>query len=306
LSGATFSTFTFATTNIGSNLPVLKFAGWQAGTTAFTTLTFGQPGNGTAASGTWQTWVLSDDSMVFQSNASDGGFCIQSAPCTYGEFAARYPTGVWGQLQLGLGSGAPSGATGFADAASVTHVTSLYSYDFEVPAAQNSTASVQRGNASSTGGQAIVTMRASAVAAAPVTFTVVATLPDGSTESTEHVVSAGDTATTTVDVPFGTTSVSVTAQSVQVATGTVSFASETPGSPTPSATASSVPTLPSTAAAVPPAELAASGSTVPPLLIPLAALVAGAALLVIAEATPDARRRRRASHDATRSADNPF
>jgi hypothetical protein len=266
LAGATFSTFTFATSNVGSNLPVMRFAGWQVGTTAFTTVSFGQPGNGTAVTGQWQTWTLSDDSIVSQSNASDAGFCVQASPCTFAEFVARYPTGLWGQVLIGLGSGAAAGASGFADAVSVTHGTAAYSFDFEVPTSQNSTASVQQGPASSTGGQAIVTLTASPVAAGPVTFTITATLPDGSTQSTEQTVAVGGTLTATVAVPFGTTGVSVTAESVVIATGTVTF--EAP-------------------------ELAATGGVLSPPWVPVGALLAGAVLLMVSAS----RRRRRGARD---------
>jgi len=284
LTGEAFSTFTFATENTASNLPVMKFAGWQAGTTAgtFTTLTFGQPGNGAAAPGVWQTWTLSADSMVFQSNATDGGFCVQAAPCTFAQFLARYPTGLWGQLQIGLGSGAAPGSRGFADAVSVTHGVTSFSYDFEVPAASNSTATIQQGAQTATGGQAIVTLNASPVAAGPVTFTITSTPANGAPQSIQQTVPVGQTATATVDVPFGTTAVTVTAQAVSLATGTVAFTA--PAQP---ATAEPQPVGPE-----PAAELADSGSSTASLWIPIGILLSGGALLVGARITSAARSRR--------------
>ncbi|MHA7985729.1 hypothetical protein ACX9R5_07970 [Rathayibacter sp. CAU 1779] len=275
LLGASFSTFTFAASDAGSSLPVMRFAGWQAGTTqgTFTTLSFGQPGNGTAASGQWQTWTLTDDSIVFQSNAGDGGFCVQATPCTFAAFAARYPTGVWGQVQVGLGSGAAPGASGYADAVSVTHGSTAYSYDFEVPAVENSTASVQQGSVSSTGGQAAVTLTASPLAAGPVVFTITATLPDGTQQTTEQSVAAGETATVDLDVPFGATSVSVTAQSVSIANGTVSFAA-------PAADTTTPPPSPAEASQ----ELAATGSSLPPLWPAVLLVSVGASLLTASTA----------------------
>jgi hypothetical protein len=284
LTGEAFSTFTFATVNPGSSLPVMKFAGWQAGTTAgtFTTLTFGQPGNGAAASGAWQQWTLSADSTVFQSNAADGGFCVQAAPCTFEQFLTRYPTGLWGQLQIGLGSGTAPGTTGFADAVSVTHDATSYSYDFEAPAPANSTATIQRGAQSGTGGQAIVSLHASTIAAGPVTFTITSTPPNGAPQSTQQTVPAGQTATATIDVPFGTTAVTVTAQAVSIATGTVAFTA-----PVPPATTEPQPAEPISAE-----ELAESGSNTSSLWIPIGILLSGVTLLVGAHINSATRGRR--------------
>ena len=288
LVGEAFSTFTFATVNPGSNLPTMKFAGWQAGTTAgtFTTLTFGQPGNGPATAGVWQRWTLAADSMVFQSNAADAGFCVQATPCTFGDFLARYPTGLWGQMQIGLGSGAGAGSRGFADDVSVTHGDTSYSYDFEVPSTSNSTATIQQGAPTSTGGEGVITLNASAVAADSVTFTITVTLPDGSTTTSEQSVAAGLSATATIEVPFGTTAVTVSAQGVSIATGTVSFAAAAP-TPTPT------PTL-----APPPGpgpgsspELAVSGSGTPTFWIPAGLVLTGIALLVWARTASAGRRR---------------
>ncbi|WP_243064473.1 hypothetical protein [Humibacter sp. RRB41] len=271
LNGESFSTFTFAAVNPGSSLPLMKFAGWQAGTAQFTTLSFGQPGNGAASSGAWQTWTLGTDSLVFQSNASDAGFCVQASPCTFGAFLARYPTGLWGQMQIGLGSGAAAGAQGFADAVSATHGVTSYAYDFEVPASSNSTAAIRPGSQTSTGGQVTVTLNASSVAAGSVVFTITSTLPDGTIQTTERTVAAGDMATATLDVPFGSTSVSVTAQDVSIATGTVTFTAPTPaGTTAPGRT-----TTPSSTE-----QLAESGSTTAPLWIPAGVLLAGVALVL--------------------------
>ncbi|HEY1486348.1 MAG TPA: hypothetical protein VGF84_09595, partial [Micromonosporaceae bacterium] len=88
--------------------PSLRFAGFQMlvpNPVGFTTLSIEASRNGTVTPGTWQRWELGPATIVWQSNAGDGGFCIQSDPCTFAEFVARYPAGGWGEAQLGLGSG---------------------------------------------------------------------------------------------------------------------------------------------------------------------------------------------------------
>ena len=223
LSGS-FSTFTHATTNVAANLPTLRFQGFQSLTpvpTAFTTLSFvGGGANGEALAGEWQTWVLDADAIVFQSNAVSG-FCIQSAPCTLAEFAAEYPAGGWGLVQTGIGTGAPAGARGFVDAVVVLDgVDEEFAYDFEIPAAERSTAVVEVGDLSETDGEAIVTLNASALAADSVLFTITLTLPDGSTQTSTSELAAGESAALPFTVPLGTT-ISVTAQDVELASAEV-------------------------------------------------------------------------------------
>jgi hypothetical protein len=267
LVGASFSTFTFDTVNTGASLSTLRFAGFQNGATGFTTLTFAPSGNGVPVVGQWQDWTLGDTSQVFQSNQTDG-FCTQAAPCTFAQFVQQYPSGVWGQVQLGLGSGAPAGARGFADALSLVHGTTAYSWDFEVPASSNSTATVRQGAQTQAGGQAVVTLTASPVAAASVTFSIVSTLPDGSTRTTSAVVAAGQTEAVNVDVPFGTTNISVTAQGTRLVTGPVTFTE--PSASTPPAVQEPV------------SELADTGSSVVPISLALGALASGGLALTLA------------------------
>lgn len=229
LQGASFSTFTFDTVNTLSSLPTMRFAGFQAGATGFTTLSFGARGNGAAVAGQWQTWTLSAESEVFQSNTADG-FCTQAVPCTFESFVAQYPSGVWGQMQLGLGSGAPAGAVGYADSASAQHGAEAHSFDFEPPVTSWSTAEVQQGSASESGGEAVVQLTASVDAADPTVFTINTRLPDGTIATQSVEVDAGQSQTVPVAVPFGASTVSVQARGIELATGVVTFVA--PGTPT--------------------------------------------------------------------------
>jgi LPXTG-motif cell wall-anchored protein len=134
---ASFSTFVPAGGD-ASFAPSLRFAGFQMSTSNFTTLSVEASRQGTVVPGQWQTWTLDADSIVWQSNASDDGFCIQSAPCTFAAFIARYPDGVWGQAQLGLGSGVAGPASGFVDAVTISDGEESQFTDFDPPAASPS------------------------------------------------------------------------------------------------------------------------------------------------------------------------
>jgi LPXTG-motif cell wall-anchored protein len=88
--------------------------------------------------GEWQHWTLGPDTTVWQSNAGDGGFCVQSAPCAFADFVARYPGRGWGEAQLGLGSGVAGPATGFVDAVTIDDGPQSAFTDFDPPAASPS------------------------------------------------------------------------------------------------------------------------------------------------------------------------
>jgi LPXTG-motif cell wall-anchored protein len=120
--------------------PTLRFAAFQTVTPApqnFTTVSFEPLRNGTVIPGQWQTWALGPDSQVWQTNATDNGFCVQASPCTLGEFSAHYPNSAWGQAQLGLGSGVAGPAEGFADAVTLTDGDTTQFTDFDPPAEPN-------------------------------------------------------------------------------------------------------------------------------------------------------------------------
>jgi hypothetical protein len=267
-----YSTFTYDEIAPGGSTPALRIIGYQVfqpppvGASGFTTLIFTGDLNGTITPGQWQTWTLGPDSLVTQSNASDG-FCVQPTTCTLAQFAAQYPDGAWGQVQVGVGTGSIGGSRGFADAISVSQDgTELVDADFEIPAESNSTATIVAGEATETGGTATVTLNASELAADSVVFEVVMTGPDGEPVTTLVEVAPGESETLELAVPFGSTTITVSAQDVVIAEEVVTF--EAPPEPTPSPTASA-PATPSpspstTAAPVAPVdpdepELAVSG-----------------------------------------------
>ncbi|MGH8776107.1 MAG: hypothetical protein ACRDWI_13390 [Jiangellaceae bacterium] len=90
--------------NPNAEPPALKFAGFREGATVFTTLVVEVFRNGTVTPGEWQQTALSDATMVWQTNATDG-FCIQSAPCTFADFKAQYPNGLFLGVEVAIGSG---------------------------------------------------------------------------------------------------------------------------------------------------------------------------------------------------------
>lgn len=157
LSGSSYSTFTTATSNTASSVVVLKFVGYQVYnptnpllSTGFTTLNFEPSRQGTVTANQWQKWTVSPTSTVWQSNAT-GNFCVQATPCTLAQFAAHYPTGAWGQVQLGIGAGAPGGpaVSSFVDAVTIAEGTATFGYNFEVAAAPTPTPSTSSAVASS-------------------------------------------------------------------------------------------------------------------------------------------------------------
>ncbi len=145
LSGS-FSTFT-ANANPGPSLPTLKIVGYQQFNNAnpllsqgFTTLNFeGVNQTPAPAANVWQTWRLGPTSLVWQSNqTAEPGFCPQATPCTLAAFAAHYPTGAWGQIQVGLGAGLTS-VTSYVDNVQISDGTSTFTSDFDpspTPASQ--------------------------------------------------------------------------------------------------------------------------------------------------------------------------
>ncbi|WP_457101058.1 hypothetical protein [Microbacterium sp. P5_E9] len=226
---ASYSTFVPDVDNPTGREPTLRIVGYQElgglqGPEGFTTLSFQPAQNGPIEAGVWQTWDIGPDSEVFQSNTSDG-FCTITARCTLSEFVAAYETGGWWQVQVGLGSGVQPDSVSYADAVVVRDGdTAEYSYDFEVPASDNSTASVAAGAATATGGSATVTLNASAISATPtVPFTIVATMPDGTEQSEVVEVDYDSTQAVSIPVPFGTTHVEVWAQDTLIAEGDVTF-----------------------------------------------------------------------------------
>ena len=142
LSGSSYSTYTTATTSIPSSVVTMRFVGYQDFntnnpllSTGFTTLNFEPINNGTVLANQWQKWNVSDSSMVWQSNAT-GSFCVQAAPCALSAFAAQYPNGAWGQVQLGIGAlGTATDVSSNVDDVTVAEGNTTFGYNFEVAAA---------------------------------------------------------------------------------------------------------------------------------------------------------------------------
>ena len=143
--GSSLSTYTTDATNPGRSAAGLKFVGYQTYdsnnpllSTGFTTLNFEPANNGTVAVNQWQKWTVSGSSMVWQSNTVDGN-CGQGAPCTLSAFAALYPQGAWGQVQLGLGAlGSGPATSSIVDDVTIAEGATTFGYDFEVQAVTTS------------------------------------------------------------------------------------------------------------------------------------------------------------------------
>lgn len=128
----------------GGAAPALQFPGFlnpaaPAGT--FTTLNVEPFRQAAVTPGAWQTWTLGPTSTVWQTNTVDS-FCLLAAPCTFAQFAAQYPAAAWGAVQFGVGSGVPGPVTGYVDDVNLTAGATSLVYDFEIPAAQRSTAAI--------------------------------------------------------------------------------------------------------------------------------------------------------------------
>jgi hypothetical protein len=268
LSGS-YSTFTpSAAVDKSSTVPTLRIVGYQQFNDAnpllsqgYTTLSFEPVRQPTAVeTAVWQTWTLGPTSLVIQSNQTDGQ-CNSVAPCTLAQFAALYPQGAWGPVDLGLGSGVTGGTTSFVDDLHISDGTTTFTYDFEVPKPDDSTATIAAGPPTPTGGTVNVTLHASALSALGDTvFGVVIQTPTG---ADVHPVSvpAGQTVTVSFAVPFGTSEVTVQGHGATEAEAPVSFAlpTTTTESPTTSSPVSSSTGTETSTGATEAATLAATG-----------------------------------------------
>jgi len=210
-------------------IPGLRIVGYQvydsanpALSTGFTTLNFEGYYQPTApVANTWQTWTLGPTSMVWQSNTT-GGICQPAAPCTLAQFAAQYPQGAWGPIQVGIGVG-PVAATAYADNVQISDGTTTFAYDFEVPAASASTASITPGAATATGGSVSITLNSSPSAALGSTLFTITFAGTSAVSPAPVTLPAGQSATLTFDLPFGTTDVTVQAQGATLASAPITF-----------------------------------------------------------------------------------
>jgi hypothetical protein len=104
-----------------SAAPSMRFAGFTQPPFVnenFTTFVFEPIEQSTPVQGgVWQQWTLDDNSMVWGTLAAAAG-CPITAPCTFARWKELFPDSVWGQVQLGIGTG-PINATGFVDAVTV-------------------------------------------------------------------------------------------------------------------------------------------------------------------------------------------
>jgi LPXTG-motif cell wall-anchored protein len=198
----------------GDAAGVIKFSAFLDATTAtgFTTVNIEPSRQGTVTPSTWQQWMIGPDTVVWQTNAGQT-FCRQATPCTMSEFFANYANARWFALQIGLGSGAPAGAS-YVDNVQLSSQGEDFVFDFETP--NNSTATIAPVTPSATGGTSQVTLVASADAPFPVVFTItVGGQPQIVT------VDPGATVTVPITVPFGATPVTVSAQDATVASQTL-------------------------------------------------------------------------------------
>ncbi len=283
----------------GGAAPALQLPGFlnpaaPAGT--FTTLNVEPFRQGAVTPGTWQTWTLGPTSTVWHTNATDG-FCQLSSPCTLAQFAAQYPAAAWGGIQLGVGSGVPGPVVGYVDDVQLTAGATALDWDFEIPAAQRSTAAIGPAEEDSGTWSVPVTLTASTLAAGPVEFTI--TGPGGAT--TTQVVPPGQTVVLDVTVPLGTSVLTAAAQGTTLATTTVTVPPPSTTTSTTTTTTTTAPTTtsaPTTTAPAPPAP----PTTTPPgpslpntggatdRLLPLGAGLVALGVLLVASA----RRRRTA------------
>jgi hypothetical protein len=273
LSGS-YSTFT-ASTEIdkASTVPTLRIVGYQQFNATnpllsqgYTTLSFEPVRQPTPVeTATWQTWTLGPGSLVIQSNQSDGR-CNSVTPCTLAEFAGLYPQGAWGPVDLGLGSGAPAGATGFVDNVNISDGTTTFTYDFEVPDALDSSATITAGPPTSTGGTVNVTLHASAESALGNTVFAVLIKTAAGVDAHPVTVPAGQTVTVSFPVPFGASEVTVQGHGVTEAEAPVTFAAPTTSSAPPATTVPTVSPTSSSTGGSESAQLAETGESTRGLL----------------------------------------
>lgn len=137
LAGSSYSTYTREDTNTADSVVSLKFVGYQKYNAknpllsqGFTTLNFEPSRNGAVTTKRWQHWKIDEKSTIWQSNSGGDKFCVQASACTLAEFAAHYPQGAWGQVQIGLNV---AGATSFVDDVTIAEGDTTFGYNFEAP-----------------------------------------------------------------------------------------------------------------------------------------------------------------------------
>jgi hypothetical protein len=121
-----------------SETATLRFGMYRlGGLSGFTTMSVAPADNGTVTAGAWQTWSLSDTTVVWQTT-DDGGFCIITAPCTFADFKTKYPDANLLGLQVAIGTGTPA-TTSYVDGVSLTAAGTTNTWNFERAAAPTPT-----------------------------------------------------------------------------------------------------------------------------------------------------------------------
>jgi hypothetical protein len=248
LTGSSFSTFTANTAAPASSIPVLKFVGYHVfnaanplQSTGFTTLNFEGSNQGSVTPDQWETWTLGPTSRVWQSNTT-GGFCQIAAPCTLTEFVVQYPNGAWGQIQIGLGSGAAAGAVGYADNVQVPDGTTTFTYDFETPSPSTATIVPLAPHIQ---GRVAIVLDASPDAVGPTVFTI-AFSGSIAVSPAPVTLAAGQGVAALFDLPFGTTNVEVQVQGVTIASAAITIQPLPPPTTEPPTTSGPAGTIPAT------------------------------------------------------------
>jgi hypothetical protein len=209
----------------------LRFGMNRLGLTEFTTMTVDPSNNGTVTAGGWQDWTLTDATLVWQTNAT-GGFCLIASPCTFAAFKAQYPAAAMIGVQAAIGTGVPA-VSSYVDGISLTLSGTTDTWDFELPAADASDATIGSATLTATGADVVIDLSASALSVEPRVFTIEV---EGQAPQTV-TLDPGETTSITVSVPFGTTVITVLTQNVVVATATVTATAAAPSVPASAAVA---------------------------------------------------------------------
>lgn len=135
LTGGSWMTLVPGTTGTpAAEAASLRFGMYRlGGTNEFTTMSVEASNNGTVTAGTWQTWTLSDNTMVWQTTADTPAFCPITTPCTYAAFKTNYPNAVLLGLQVAIGTGVPA-VTSYTDGVTLTEGETSDTWNFELAA----------------------------------------------------------------------------------------------------------------------------------------------------------------------------
>ena len=279
LSGS-WSTYVLPGANAASTAPTLRFPSFQDATVpaGFTTVGAVEPfRQGAVVADQWQTWTVGPSSVVGRQTSPTA---LRARHSVLARRVHRRGT----ERRLGVGAARDRHRRRSAPVASYADALELsagatFEFDFEVPAAQRSAATIGTVEAAATGGTVPVTLTASALTVTPVTFTLfVGGVPQ------EETLAAGETVTIPVTVPFGTTPISVTAEGAEIASAEITVTQVT--TTTSSAAAPAPPGVPPGSPGV---TLPATGRGSTPLGgVGVGLVVAGSLALAAAAALRDA------------------